>query len=312
MRVLYMSTPEFGVPTLRKFSEQDYEIVGVVCQPDKPAGRGRQLITPAIKRAALELGLPIFQPDNLRAPEAIAALAQTKPDLILVAAYGKYIPDEILALPTRGALNLHPSLLPRWRGACPVTAAIAAGDPETGVTIHFVASEMDTGDILAQANAPIGDEDTTETTMARLAVLGADVYADAVARWLRGKIAPRQQDHARATWCDRMTKAQGKIDWTQPTEKIARQVRAYQPWPLAFTFWRGQQLNILNARALDLAPDSATPGQVLQSDAGIVVATGKGSLLLRQVQLGGKRALPVEDFSRGARGFVGSVLEIGS
>ncbi|MEW5717775.1 MAG: methionyl-tRNA formyltransferase [Chloroflexota bacterium] len=308
MRVLFMSTPEFGVPTLRKFFEQGYEIVGVVCQPDKPAGRGRQLIAPAIKRAALEHGLPIFQPDNLRAPEVIAALAQTQPELILVAAYGKYIPDEILNLPTRGALNLHPSLLPRWRGACPVTAAIAAGDAETGVTIHFVASEMDTGDILAQASVPLGDEDTTETMMARLAVLGADLYADTVARWLRGEIVPRKQDHTQATWCDRMTKAQGKIDWTQPAEKIARQVRAYQPWPLAYTFWRGQQLNILNARALNVAQDSATPGQVIQLDAGIVVATGNELILLRQVQLSGKRALPIADFARGARGFVGSVL----
>jgi methionyl-tRNA formyltransferase len=308
MRVLFMSTPEFGVPTLRKFSEQGYEIVGVVCQPDKPAGRGRQLVAPEIKRAALELGLPVFQPDNLRAPEAIAALAQTKPNLILVAAYGKYIPDEILNLPTRGALNLHPSLLPRWRGACPVTAAIAAGDAETGVTIHFVASEMDTGDILTQASMPIGDEDTTETMMARLAVLGADLYADAVARWLRGEIVPRKQDHTQATWCDRMKKMQGEINWTLPAEVIARQVRAYQPWPLAFTFWQGQQLNILCVRALNDRQSSATPGQVIQSEAGVVVATGKGALLLRLVQLSGKRALPIADFARGARGFIGSML----
>jgi methionyl-tRNA formyltransferase len=308
MRILFMSTPGFGVPTLRKFFDQDYEIVGVVCQPDKPAGRGQRVTAPAIKRAALELGLPIFQPDDLRASEVLNALAQTKPDSILVAAYGKYIPDEILNLPTRGALNLHPSLLPRWRGACPVTAAIAAGDAETGITIHFVASEMDTGDILAQARVPLGDEDTTETMMARLAVLGADVYADAVARWLRGEITPRKQDHTQATWCDRMKKEQGKIDWAQPAEKIVRQIRAYQPWPLAFTFWQGRQLNILGARALDLEQNSSTPGQVLRSDAGIVVATGKGTLLLRQVQLSGKRAIPVEDFARGARGFLGSVL----
>jgi methionyl-tRNA formyltransferase len=308
MRVLLMSTPDFGVPTLRKFFAHGYEIVGVVCQPDKPAGRGQPVAAPAIKRAALELGLPIFQPENLRAPETLAALAQTKPDLILVAAYGKYIPDEILNLPTRGAVNLHPSLLPRWRGACPVTAAIAAGDAATGVTIHFVASEMDTGDILAQASATVGDEDTTKTMMARLAVLGADLYADTVARWLRGEIVPRKQDHTQATWCDRMTKSQGKIDWTQPAETIARQVRAYQPWPRAFTFWQKQSLNIQSARALEDGQPSAMPGRVIRSEAGIVVATGKGSLLLRQVQLSGKRVLGVEEFARGARGFVGSVL----
>ena len=308
MRVLLMSTPDFGVPTLQKFFEQGYEIVGVVCQPDKPSGRGQPVAAPAIKRAALELGLPIFQPENLRAPETLAALAQTKPDLILVTAYGKYIPDEILNLPTRGAVNLHPSLLPRWRGACPVTAAIAAGDAATGVTIHFVASEMDTGDILAQASAPIGDEDTTQMMMARLAVQGADLYADAVAGWLRGEIVPRKQDHTQATWCDRMTKAHGRIDWTQPAETIARQVRAYQPWPRAFTFWQRQQLNILNARALKDGQSSAMPGRVIRSEAGIVVATGKGSFLLRQVQLSAKRVLDAEEFARGARGFVGSVL----
>lgn len=308
MRVLFMSTPEFGVPTLRRLIQAGYEIAGVVCQPDKPAGRGQRFTMPPVKRIALEHGLPIFQPDALRAPETVETLKATRPDLILVAAYGKYIPDEIVNISPRGCFNLHPSLLPRWRGASPVAAAILAGDSETGVTIHFVTAQMDAGDILAQARTPIHAEETTGTLTARLAELGASVYAETIARWLRGEITPRAQDHAQATWCDRLTKAQGRLDWTQPAERLARQVRAFQPWPGAYTDWQGHQLDILEAAPLVDWQGSAMPGQVVQLDAGWGVVTGQGVLLLRQVQLAGKRPLPIADFVRGARGFVGTVL----
>ena len=190
-RILFMSTPDFGVPTLHKITDAGYQVVGVVCQPDKPSGRGLQLTAPPVKQAALALGLPVFQPANLRAPEVLDVLAATQPDLILVAAYGQYIPDPICQLPPSGALNLHPSLLPRWRGASPVQAALLAGDAETGVTIHFVATELDAGDILAQAATPILPEENTAELMARLAVLGARSYVETVDRWLRGEIVPQ-------------------------------------------------------------------------------------------------------------------------
>ena len=303
-----MSTPEFGVSTLQQLVREQYEIVGVVCQPDKPVGRGLRVAAPPVKLAAQNLGVPVLQFANLRDAPAIRAIEALQPDLILVAAYGQYIPDEIVAVPPRGCLNLHPSLLPRWRGAAPATAAILAGDAETGVTVHFVVSQMDAGDILAQERTPIRADDTTATLMARLGEWGAAVYLDTVAHWLRGEITPRAQDHSQATWCGRMTKAEGKLDWTRAAGELARQVRAFQPWPGAFTFWQTQQLDILEALPLDAWRGDAVPGQVIVTDAGLLVAAGRGALRLRRVQLAGRRALGAEEFLRGARDLAGTVL----
>lgn len=307
-RVLYMSTPAFGIPTLQRLVAAGYEVVGVVCQPDRPAGRGLHPTAPPMKEAAQALGLPVFQPVSLRRPEVEAELAATAPDLILVAAYGNFIPDAICALAPRGCLNLHPSLLPRWRGASPVAAAILAGDPETGVTIHFVAAEIDAGDILAQARAPIRSDDTTGSLTARLAELGADLFVTTVGRWLAGEITPWPQDPAGVTWCDRLRKEQGRLDWSLPAEVLDRRVRAFQPWPGAFTSWRGQQLEVLAAEPLPAWQGEAGPGQVICTAGQILVATGVGALRLEMVQLAGKRVLPAGQFAQGARGFCGSLL----
>jgi methionyl-tRNA formyltransferase len=308
VKVIFISTPEFGLPTLRGLVREKYDIVGVVCQPDKPAGRGQQLTAPPIKRAALELGLPVLQFVSLRQPEAFEQLRALRPDLVLVAAYGQYIPTEIIALPPRGCFNIHPSLLPRWRGASPVAAAILAGDVETGVTIQFVVAQMDAGDIIAQERTPIGEDETTGMLTARLAEWGASIYLDAIAHWLRGEITPRVQDHSQAIWCDRLKKSQGLLDWNRSAEELARQVRAFQPWPGAYTHWRGQQLDVLEGAPLRDWRGAAAPGTVMRIDAGIAVAAGQGALLLRRVQLAGKRALAIDEFTRGARDFVGSVL----
>jgi len=307
-RILYMSTPEFGVPALRQIVEAGYEVVGVVCQPDKPAGRGQQLTAPPIKQVALAMGLPVLQPPNLRTPEALELLTATRPDLILVAAYGQYIPEAICRLAPQGALNIHPSLLPRWRGASPVQAAILAGDTETGVTIQFVAAEMDAGDILAQVRTPIGPDENAGDLSARLAVLGAQVVVETVRRWLRGEITPWPQDPAGVTWCGRLTKEAGLLDWRQPAELLARQVRAFSPWPGAYTFWQGRQLTILAVSALPASQVSPALGEVVALGNAAAVGTADGVLLLRQVQLAGKQPLPIEVFLRGARGFVGARL----
>ncbi len=307
-RILFMSTPDFGVPTLHKITDAGYQVVGVVCQPDKPSGRGLQLTAPPVKQAAAALGLSIFQPANLRAPEVLDVLAATQPDLILVAAYGLYIPDPICQLPLSGALNLHPSLLPRWRGASPVQAALLAGDAETGVTIHFVATELDTGDILAQAATPILPEENTAELMARLAVLGAQVYVETVDRWLRGEIVPQPQDPAGITWCGRHTKEEGLLDWNRPAEALARQVRAFSPWPGAYTTWQGRQLSVLAVTALPAGEVVAGAGEVVGVAGGVAVGTADGALLLCQVQLAGKQPLAIDAFLRGARGFVGAKL----
>jgi methionyl-tRNA formyltransferase len=303
-----MSTPEFGVPTLHKLTGAGYEIAGVVCQPDKPAGRGLQVTLAAVKQAVLALGLPILQPVSLRTPEALDLLAATRPDLIVVAAYGQYIPDPICQLAPRGALNLHPSLLPRWRGASPVQAALLAGDTETGVTVQFVAAEMDAGDLLAQVRTPIQPDENAAALMARLAVLGAEVTVETVGRWLAGEITPQPQDPAGITWCGRLTKEEGLLDWTRPAATLARQVRAFSPWPGAYTLWQGRQLTILEASVLPPGQAPATAGEVVAVEKGAAVGAAEGALLLRQVQLAGKQPLPIETFLRGARGFVGARL----
>ena len=307
-RVILMATPEFGVPTLRAVVSEGYHVVGVVCQPDKPAGRGMQMSAPPVKRAALPLGLPVYQWASLRQPEALETMAGLRADLILVAAYGQYIPDEVVALPPRRCLNLHPSLLPRHRGASPVAAAILAGDAETGVTVLFVTAEMDAGDVLAQERTPIGPEETTGTLTARLAQWGAGAYMRTVDRWLRGEIVPWKQDANQSTWCDRLTKEQGRVDWHRPAVELARQVRAFDPWPGTFTEWQSATLNVLKAAALPDWRGDIAAGTVLKCDGALLVATGQGALRLESVQLANRRALDAMTFANGARGFVGSVL----
>jgi len=304
MRVLLMSTPEFGQPTLQALIDRKYDVVGLVCQPDKPAGRGLHLTPPPMKLAALQQGVPVFQPASLRAPEVLRQLSATRPDVILVAAYGNYIPNAVIGLAPLGALNLHPSLLPRWRGACPVPAAILAGDRATGVTVHFVVDEMDAGAILSQAAMPIREHDRTGDLMARLAVLGAGLYLATVEDWLAGRIAPRDQDHTQAVWCDRMKKAHGRLDWSQPADILARQVRAFDPWPGSFTSWNGLPLRILDAEPWSEWRGNLAPGQVFRSEDHIAVATGQGALVLRTVQASGRRVLPVDRFILGRREFL--------
>lgn len=303
-----MSTPEFGAPTLRKLVAAAYEIGGVVCQPDKPSGRGLHVTAPAVKQVALELGLPVYQPASLRTPETLALLAATQPDLIVVAAYGQFIPEPICRLAPAGALNLHPSLLPRWRGASPVQAALLAGDAETGVTVQFVAPELDAGDVLAQARTPILPEEDAAGLLARLAGLGADLMVETIGRWLAGEITPWPQDPAGVTWCGRLTKEEGLLDWRRPAEALARQVRAFSPWPGAYTTWGGRQLTILAASPLLAGQIAAAAGEVVALAGGAAVGCGEGALRLHKVQLAGKQPLPIEAFLRGARGFIGARL----
>jgi len=307
-RVILMSTPAFGVSTLTALLARGYNVVGLVTQPDKPAGRGLPVVPPPMKTAALEHGVPVFQPSSLFSPDAIESLAATEPNLILVAAYGKFIPEEVCRLAPLGAINLHPSLLPRWRGACPVVAAVLAGDSHTGLTVHFVVNEMDQGDILGQVAVPVGPHDTAEQLMERLGAMGGEFFLDTVEDWVAGRIVPQVQDGREATWCDRMTKQQGEIDWQQGAAHIARQVRALTPWPGAFTHWQGQQLRVVEAWPDDSWQGAQEPGRVFSYLDQLAVATGKGALRLGQVQLSGKRIMNAEQFARGARGFSCALL----
>ncbi len=307
IRTIFMGTPDFSVPTLAALVQGGYDLVAVVTQPDRPAGRGRRLELSPVKAFAVQHGLLVLQPPTLKAPEAVAELAGLRPDVIVVAAFGQILRPAVLELPTHGCINVHASLLPRWRGAAPVQAAILAGDQVTGSTIMRMDAGMDTGPILAQAALAIQPDDTGGTLTARLAQQGAELLAETLPRWLAGQITPQPQDASLATLCRPLRKEQGLIDWTRPVSEIARTVRAFNPWPAASTAWQGQQLRILQAAALT-GQAGEEPGRVIQVAGSLVVATGDGLLRLEEVQLAGRAAMSAHDFARGQRNFVASRL----
>ncbi|HEX6817072.1 MAG TPA: methionyl-tRNA formyltransferase [Ktedonobacterales bacterium] len=305
MRIVFMGTPEFAVPTLQALAErapEGLELAGVVTRVDKPVGRGRQMIPSPVKAYALARGIPVYQPGSLRKPAAQVVLRELASDLLVVAAFGQILPSDVLVLPTHGALNVHASLLPRWRGASPIAAAILAGDNETGVTIMRMDEGLDTGPMLARRATPIGPDETTGELSGRLAHLGADLLIETLPRWIAGQIVPQPQDESQATMTTLLHKEQGRIDWRASAEQIARAVRAYTPWPGAYTTWSGQQLKVLRVRALP-ENDGRAPGQCFAVGAGrhigLAVACGQGALALEVIQLQGKRAAPAEEVLRG-------------
>jgi methionyl-tRNA formyltransferase len=261
-----------------------------------------------VKQYAVEQGLPVLQPQSLRKdPDAVAALAALAPDLLVVAAYGLILPPSVLALPTFGCINVHASLLPAYRGASPITAAILDGRTETGVTIMLMDAGMDTGPALRQAAAPIAAGDTTASLSARLADVGADLLVQTLPDWLDGGIAPIRQSElpGEASTCRLIKKEHGQIDWRQAAAAIERMVRAYMPWPTAYSTWRGEMFKVLEAAT---AAGRAAPGEVVATPAGPAVGTGEGLLLLQTVQAPGKRAMPAGAFANGATGFIGGRL----
>ncbi len=308
MRVVFMGTPDFAVPTLKKLIET-CNVVGVVTQPDRRAGRGRRLRASPVKEVALAHGLEVWQPASLRRdPEAVSHLRGWRPDAIVVAAFGQILPAEVLAIPPHGCLNVHASLLPRHRGAAPIAAAILSGDEHTGVTIMLMDEGMDTGPILAQAKIPISPKDTTLSLSERLAPLGADLLAATLPRWVDGKVEPTAQDESRATYCHPVAKTDGLIDWSLPAVELERRARAYYPWPGLYTTWQGRKLSVWPARAVPEWSGEGEPGQVIELASRLAVVTGQGALILEEVQLAGKRAMPAREFARGQRGFVGAKL----
>ncbi len=302
-----MGTPPFAVPSLEALVGK-YEIAAVVTQPDRPASRGRKIVSSAVKKAALVHGLPLLQPESLRQEEDVAQIRQLRPQVIVVAAYGQILRPAVLGIPPRGVVNVHPSLLPKYRGASPIAGALLAGEEETGVTIMLMDEGMDTGPILAQKPVKIHPEDTRASLEERLARSGADLLLETLPRWLEGRIKPQSQDNARATYTKPIGKNDGVVDWSLPAVDIWRRVRAFDPWPGAHTWWRGKMFKVLAASPLPEWAGKDEPGRVLDLPAGLAVATGEGALLLREVQLAGKRAMDIRDFVRGQREFIGSML----
>lgn len=303
-RVLFYGSPDFAVPTLQALIDSPYRPFAVVTQPDARAGRGRSLRPPPVKELTAEYTIPAIQPAKLRERAAISQIASLRPDLQIVAAYGQIIPAEILDLPAHGTLNVHASLLPRWRGAAPISAAILHGDAETGVTIMLVDETEDTGDILRRQSTTIDPDEHAGHLSDRLAQMGADLLLDTIPDWLDGKITPQPQVGERATRARRVKKQQGRIDWSQPAEQIARHVRAYTPWPAATTTLGGTSIRITQASSLSRAT-TEKPGAIIGSQATIDVATANGVLSVARLQRAGKRELSAEEFARGIRDLVG-------
>ena len=307
--MVFMGSPEFALPTLDRLA-RIARVVGVVTQPDRPAGRGRVLTPPPVKTLALSLGLPVIQPHRLRDPEAMQQLREWAPDLIVVAAFGQILRPEVLNLPRYGCLNVHASLLPRWRGAAPIHAAILAGDRSTGVTIMRMDPGIDTGPILSQRETVILPADTAGSLSERLAELGADLLAETLPDYLSGRLQARPQPEEGATYAPMLKKEQGRLDFRRPAEELARLVRAFNPWPGAFTLWQGQPLKVHFAEARRNEA-SSKPGQTAILAGQPAVATAEGWLVLTQVQPAGKRIMSGAEFIHGATNWGKEVLDSG-
>lgn len=303
-KIVFMGTPDFAVPTLKALLVH-HEVLAAVTQPDRPAGRRKQLRPSPVKRMAVAAGLPVFQPQRIRQSQAMDVLGQWDADFFVVAAFGQILPPAVLGLPKRAAVNVHASLLPRWRGAAPIQAAIRAGDAKSGITIMVMDAGLDTGPMLAKRSIPIERDETGQSLHDKLAVLGAELLIETLPKYLAGKIEPQAQDESRASYAPRIKKEEGRIDWTQPAVAIERLVRAFRPWPGAFTGWNSRRLAIHAGRE---GPGSASPGQVIEQGGQIAIGAGAGLYYPTELQLAGKRRMPPGDLVNGYSDFVGAVL----
>ena len=313
MRSIFMGTGEIGVPALTWLLDSpEWEVVAVVTQPDKPVGRKQELRASATKQLALQRGVPVLQPPKLRAPEVVAEIAALRADVIVVMAYGQILPKAVLDAPRLACLNLHASLLPRWRGAAPIQAAIEAGDSKTGVTVMYMAEGLDTGDILLMHETPISETDTGGTVHDRLAEVAAAALAEALPLVVAGRAPRTPQDETRANYAPKLSRENGRIDWNSTPAQIDRRIRAMNPWPAAHTFLPTlagpRQLKIFAGRPQREAA-AGSPGEVLRADAqGLLVGAHGGAVLLSEIQLEGKRRLSAGEFLRGHPIAPGTIL----
>ena len=303
MVVVFAGTPQFAVPALKMLAAGPHRIAAVYTRPDRPAGRGRRMAGSAVKAAAVELGLPVEQPESLRAPAARERLAGHRPNLLVTAAYGLILPPDVLAIPAAGCINVHASLLPRWRGAAPVHHALLAGDIETGATIMQMDAGVDTGGILLVRACPVRPDDTAGSLTGRLARIGAEALGEAMTGIAAGRLRPRPQDESAATLAPRIRKADALLDWSRDARDLERMVRAFDPWPVAFTFVGEEPLRILRAEAVaDRDPHPPAPGTVVRAGApGIEVQAGAGRLRVLRLQRPGKQPTNAREFLNGRR-----------
>ncbi|MBS1857268.1 MAG: methionyl-tRNA formyltransferase [Acidobacteria bacterium] len=296
MKLVFLGTPEFAVPTLEAIVRAGHEVAAVVTQPDRPRGRGQHAAAPPVKQSAAALGLSVFQPERVRRPEAVEYLRGLGAEAMIVVGYGQIIPQSVIDLAPKGILNVHASLLPKYRGAGPVQWAIVNGETRTGVTTMRIDAGLDTGDMLLKAETEIGPEENAIELGRRLAVLGAELLVETLARLDR--IVPEKQDTAQATWAPLLKKEDGRIDWAQPARAIHNRVRGLQPWPGAQTLFRGTPLGIWRSRVAEGA--GGAPGAILRTRP-LTVGTGEGALELLEVQMEGRKRVSAADFANGQR-----------
>jgi methionyl-tRNA formyltransferase len=306
-KIVFMGTPDFSVPSLLSLISQT-NVLAVVTQPDKKVGRKQEVTQSPVKKIALEHKIEVLQPEKVKGNfEFIKQIKDLQPDLIVAVAYGFILPQEIIDIPKYGIINVHASLLPKYRGASPIQSAILNGDKETGVTIMLIDDKMDTGPMLGQRTITITDNDNFESLHDKLSMLGSDLLSETLSKYINGEIKPVAQNESEATYCKILNKEDGKIDWNKSAEEIERQIRAFNPWPGSFTFWEGKQLRII--KALDIKVIGNKIGEVFKTNDGIGVKCGKDALEILELQLEGKRPMTAKEFLNGYKGIIGTILK---
>ncbi|SHE19981.1 methionyl-tRNA formyltransferase [methanotrophic endosymbiont of Bathymodiolus puteoserpentis (Logatchev)] len=295
MKIIFAGTPEFAVPALQMLLDSKHEVVAVYTQPDRPAGRGRKLQLGPVKSLALSAGVPVFQPENLKAEADIEQLIALDADLMVVVAYGLILSQRVLDIPKKGCINIHGSLLPRWRGAAPINRAIMAGDKETGVTIMTVVKQLDAGDMLYKTVCTIGAQETASELHDRMMVMGAEGLRETLVLLEENKLSPQVQDESLVTYAHKLGKSESELDWTRPASELALQVRGLNAWPVAQTKLDNKVMRVWRAEALNIET-LLTPGMILDDSKHIDVATGAGVLRLLEIQMPGKKRMPVDAF----------------
>lgn len=308
LRTVFMGTPDFALLTLQGLIDAGCNLVGVYTQPDRPKGRGKQLAAPPVKELARQYGIPVYQPLKLRQPEAVAALEALAPDLIVVVAYGQILPKSVLDIPRYGCINVHASLLPRYRGAAPINKAIIDGETQTGITTMYMDVGLDTGDMLVKKSLSIGPEETAGELHDRLASLGRQTMEETLNRLCAGTLQREAQDDSQSTYASMMKKEDGRIDWSRPAVVVHNQVRGLDPWPGAYTTLNGELLKLAGTDPEQA--EGGQPGRIVSADgSGVRIACGSGTLLVKELQLAGRKRLAASEFLRGCPLKPGTILE---
>lgn len=310
MRIIFMGTPDFSVPALEALVASEHEVAAVVTQPDKPKGRGKEIHMSPVKECALKHNIPVYQPVRARDEAFVEEMRTLKPDAMVVIAFGQILPKSLLDLPKYGCVNIHASLLPKYRGAAPIQWAVINGDEETGITTMMMDVEMDTGDMLEKTVVKLNPDETGGSLFDRLSLLGGDLILSTLSKLEKGEITPQPQDHAQATYVKKISKSMGDIDWTMDAVSIERLVRGLNPWPSAFTRWNGKMLKIWEAKVLPDLETKAPCGSVISaSDEGLKIQTGNGVLCVTSLQLEGKKRMDTAAFLRGYQVESGFIME---